>query len=520
MNNNLFNIIKNKYYNTDTKYILLLLPIGILSYLIKSYYFEPGIQLTFDSLGYFFYAVDITILGHLPENYILANNFWSIFLVPFFSIFEFENTIQYMDLQKNLSMILSTMTVIPIYFLARKFFEPKYSIIGALIFALEPRLIQNSLLGIIEPLYILISALTLVLFLSSNKKLIYLSFVFAALTALIRGEGQILFFVISIIFFIRFRNEKFTILKYPILLGIFIMILSPMIIYQTEIQGNDSIFGRAAITISYHIQDPNKTGGESGIPFFINGIENFSKFFVWDLIPIFIFFVPIGILYLFKKLDFKKLTLILWGFSISIPAYYAYSIPLPDTRYLFVLYPIFCIVSVFGIKKISYFLKRKNVVISVVVVGIFFSSLIFLEIQDTNNFQKYEVSQIAKEIVSKPKIINTFYPEDQYLEPAMYPEKWIDFKKLFLMEKIDGQSVRNSVSQSVERISTEGYFSIEKYIDENPKLTHIYTDEKLERPEFIKKVFLNENKHKFLIKEYDSKDEGYNYHVKIFRIIK
>ncbi len=520
MNNKLFNIIKNKYDDSDTKYILLLLPIGIISYLIKSYYFQPENPLTFDGLGYFFYAVDISILGHLPENYILANNFWSIFLVPFFSIFEFENTIQYMDLQKNLSMILSTVTIIPIYFLARKFFEPKYSIIGALIFALEPRLIQNSLLGIIEPLYILISTLTLVLFLSSNKKLIYLSFVFAGLTSLIRGEGQILFFVISIIFFIRFRNEKITILKYPILLGIFIMILAPMIIYQTEIQGHDSIFGRAAITISYHIQDPNETGGESGIPFFINGIENFSKFFVWDLIPTFIFFVPIGILYLFKKPDFKKLTLILWGFGISIPAYYAYSIPLPDTRYLFMLYPIFCIVSVFGIKKILCLLKRKNIVISVVVIGIFFSSLIFLEIKDTNDFQKYEMSQIAKEIVSKPKIINTFYPEDHYLEPAMYPEKWTDFKELFLMERIEGQSVRNSISQSVERISTEGYFSIEKYIDENPKLTHIYTDEKLDRPEVLKKVFLNENEYKFLIKEYDSKDEGYNYHVKIFRIIK
>jgi hypothetical protein len=300
----------------------------------------------------------------------------------------------------------------------------------------------------------------------------------------------------------------------------FVLILTPMIIYQTEIQGSDSIFGRAAITISYHTQDPNETGGGSGIPFFINGIENFSKFFVWDLIPIFIFFVPIGILYLFKKLDFKKLTLILWGFGISIPAYYVYSIPLPDTRYLFMLYPIFCIISIFGIKKILCLLKRKNIVISVVVIGIFFSSLIFLDIKDTNNFQKYEISQIAKEIVIKPKIINTFYPEDHYLEPAMYPEKWIDFKRLFLMERIDGQSVKSSISQSVERISTEGYFSIEKYIDENPKLTHIYTDEKSDRPEFLKKVFLNENKYKFLIKEYDSKDEGYNYHVKIFRIIK
>jgi len=201
MSNNTTKINENKFYNENIKYVILLLPLGIISFLIKSYYFEPEVSLTFDSLGYFFYATDITILGHLPENYFLANNLWSIFLSIFFQLFQFEYTIQYMDLQKQLSMILSTITIIPIYFLCRKFFESKYSIIGALIFALEPRLIQNSMLGITESLYILLGTITLLFFLSSNKKLVYLSFLFAALATLTRAEGQMLFFVISIMFF-------------------------------------------------------------------------------------------------------------------------------------------------------------------------------------------------------------------------------------------------------------------------------------------------------------------------------
>ena len=530
MINSRSNIIENKFYNENKKYMILLLPIGIISFLIRSYYFEPGVSLTVDSLGYFFFAADITVLGHLPENYFLANNLWPIFSSLFFQLFQFENTIQYMDLQKQLSMILSTITIIPIYFLCRKFFEPKYSIIGALIFALEPRLIHNSMLGITESFYILLGTMTLLFFLSTNKKLVYLSFLFAALTAMTRSEGQILFFIISIVFFVRFRKEKMIIPKYLIALGIFVLTLAPMLSYQLEIQNSDLIFGRASNTILYHTQDPSETGGESGLPFFIRGIENFSKFFVWDLIPIFIFFVPIGIFYLFKKPDFRKLTLILCGFGISIPAFYAYSIPLLDTRYLFMLYPIFCVISLFVIKKFSNHFKRKNILLGLIIIGIFLSSFIFLELKPSDNFQKFEAYQIAKEIVKEPKVMNSLYPEEHYIESAILPEKWNDFRDLFLIERTDvwfiqcrdecKQPVRDSISNPITIISTDGYVSIEDYIKENTNLTHIYIDQKTERPEFLNDIFENENQYEYLIKEFDSTDFGYNYHVKIFRIDK
>lgn len=520
MSNNTSKIIENKFHNENIKIILLLIPIGIISFLIKSYYFEPEVSLTFDSLGYFFYAADITVLGHLPENYFLANNLWSIFLSIFFQLFQFEYTIQYMDLQKQLSMILSTITIIPIYFLCRKFFEPKYSIIGVLIFALEPRLIQNSMLGITESLYILLGTITLLFFLSSNKKLVYLSFLFAALSTLTRAEGQMIFFAISIMFFVRFRKEKVIIPKYLIALGIFVLTLTPILSYQLEAQYVDSIFGRVTNTVSYHIQNPSETGGESGLPFFIQGIENFPKYFIWDLIPIFIFFVPIGIFYLFKKPNFKKSTLILCGFALSIPAFYAYSISLLDTRYLFMLYPIFCVISLFVIKKFSNHFERKNILLGLIIIGIIFSSSIFLELKPSDNFQKFEAYQIAKEIVKEPKVMNSFYPEEHYLKSAVLPEKWSDFRDLFLIERIDEHRIQSSISNPITIISTDGHDSIEYYIKENTNLTHIYTDEKTERPDFLNDVFENENKYKFLIKEFDSRDFGYNYHVKIFRIDK
>ena len=92
------------------------------------------------------------------------------------------------------------------------------------------------------------------------------------------------------------------------------------------------------------------------------------------------------------------------------------------------LYPIFCVISIFAIKKYSDYFKTKNIIIGLIVIGIILSSLIFLELKSTDNFQKYEIYQITKEIVKEPKVINSFYPEDHYLEPTAYPEKWNDFK--------------------------------------------------------------------------------------------
>ena len=122
---------------------------------LRMYFFAPDIPLTLDALGYFWYANDMSILGHIP-NYSASNNGWPVFLSVFFSIFHFDNPLQYMILQKSVSVSLSVLTVIPIYLLCTRFFPKSYSILGSLFFVIEPHIIQNSLFGITEPLSILL----------------------------------------------------------------------------------------------------------------------------------------------------------------------------------------------------------------------------------------------------------------------------------------------------------------------------------------------------------------------------
>ena len=202
-------IIDVKFEKVDfRKIFLIIFSIVIASILIRMYYFSSEIPLTSDALGYFYYASDIAIRGNLPSNYSPANPGWPMFVSGFFNLVNFETVNEYMQTQKIISIIISAITVIPIYYLCRKFLDQKLSILGCIFFAFEPHLIQNSLLGITDPLYILLITLGLSMSLSSNKKLVFLSFVVIALSPYVRAEGLFVFLAMISIILIKKRNEK------------------------------------------------------------------------------------------------------------------------------------------------------------------------------------------------------------------------------------------------------------------------------------------------------------------------
>ncbi len=147
--------------------------ICLLGLSFRIYFFAPDIPLTLDASGYFWYANDLSILGHLPD-YPSSNNGWPVLLSVFFSIFQSNNLLDYMNLQKAVSLSISVLTTIPVYLLCTRFFSKQYSILGALLFVIDPRIIQNSLLGITEPLNIFLLTLSLYFFLSKKDKFIYL----------------------------------------------------------------------------------------------------------------------------------------------------------------------------------------------------------------------------------------------------------------------------------------------------------------------------------------------------------
>lgn len=492
-----------QYFSDNT--ILVICVLMASSLVVRMHLYPHGIPLALDALNaYFLYASDTSILGHFPQG--LANNGWPAFLSVFFSIFHFDTSIGYMDLQRIISISISVLTIIPVYYFGRRFFDKSYAILGAVIFAFEPRLIQNSLLGITEPLFIFLIAISLALFFSSNRKSTYLSFIAMGLSSLVRSEGLFLFFAIFVLFLIQYRKDGWSlILKASKVIGIFVLTVLPMSIVRIMINGNDTLTGRI-ISEGKKIATASASDTvKSDIFFhFVTIFENPIKFLGWASIPIFVFFVPLSVVLILKDKNRKNLQLILITIFMLMPAFYALS-QASDTRYILPLYPLFSVLSLYMVRKLLDKIRAKNSFLVLIVCGILISSSVFLILKGVDLAHEREAFEIAK-YTSRSKAISDYNPESQYVRVTPFVDKPLTLSSLLWRGPIT--------------FETNGYQSLQEFIDKNRKngLDYIVVDDKPNRPAFLNDVFHNDQKYIYLEKTFDSSDYGYKYHVKMYKI--
>lgn len=500
--------LNQKLKNLNIEKKILFLPLIFLVAIIIRFYYTPyGIPLSFDGFsGYFLYALDITILRDFP-SYTLTQSGWGEFLSLFFMNFHSNDLMDLMNLQRILSVVLSAITVIPIYFICKKFFNNSYSLIGASIFALDPRIIINSTFGISEPLYILAITLGILLFLNPNKKILYSSFSFFACATIIRPEGQFWFFAFSVIYFLRFRKNRKDLILFLICLGVFLLVLSPIVMHRIECCQNDGIIGRVLIELSNYDNNPIQTTDNtvSYGPNFLNGI----KLLAWSLLPIFIIFVPLGLIPIVKQLKYPNYMLLLVPTILAIPIIYSLSIA-PDTRYVYPLFPIFCVISLFGINWIVRNFRNKKLFVGLIFTGIIISSLVFLELKKVDYEYHDEAFDIAKNIIVDVEGVNKGSLVEEYIKQAEISNRWP-------ISSISGELIN---SYEIERLSIKEYTSLENFIisGKEKSLTHLLIDENHNIPDYLLDVFHNEDKYSYLKNVYDSKDFGYQYHVKVYAI--
>ena len=323
---------KNDYSLSKSLYLLLL--IFTASIVIRLYYLPFDLPLLLDAQHYFWYANDMSILKEIPTHYSSHNNFWASFLSIFFSVNSSDNILDFMNIQRILSTILSSLTIFPLFFLCKKFFLNKYSLLGSLLFIFDPRLIMNSLQGIIEPIYFLIGILIILFSFSNSKNFYYISFGLAAILSLIRYEGLLILVPLTIIYFWKFKINKKSILTYSLCILIFILVLFPMVDARIHATGHDGIISHISdgpATISNTLAG-NETGKDRVD--IKNSLINSLSFLGWITIPIWIIFLPYGLFKYFKKFDQKKSILLLFSVILILPALYAYSSDFQETRYL------------------------------------------------------------------------------------------------------------------------------------------------------------------------------------------
>ena len=514
--NNILKLIKNPIFS--------LFVIGLIGLTIRLYYFPFDIPIIHDSVDYFSYAMVVAQQGQLPLGWGLTNNGWPVFLSLFFSIFDSQNFLEFTYLQRFLTISISVLTVIPVYLLCNRFVDKKFAILGAAFFVFDPRIIINSLLGITEPSYILLGTLSLFLFLSKRFTIILMSFIILALFTMIRYEGFLILIPFLLIFFIRFRKDRKIFQKIFLVTGIFFITIAPMSFASYVATGDDGIispvFGGGFTYVLTHviegipdIDDPiygENIEEDRVLTFITLGIINTLKFFGWILIPTFVLFVPIGFFLLFQNRDYKMITIISFGATMLIPAFYLYGRGIEETRYLYIIFPIFCLMSSLAIKKISNKFKRENLIIILIISSILISSLIFLDYKKMDYEYERESYLIAKDIEKMAGGIN-HWSQWKYIPVSQIENNW----PIIPLPK------ETSYNQSFEmkRADVKGYLTLINYIEDSKDkgITHIVVDGK-QQQEFLNDIFYNEKEFPYLIKEYDSRDKGYQYHVKVYKI--
>jgi hypothetical protein len=546
--------MKNKINNEKVLYVIsklddskrnqiIFLSLLVISALaVRLYIFPFDVPFFNDSQDYFWYAIDTSLLNKFPEGHNLTNNGWPVFVSVFFQLIDSNNFLDYQNIQRLIGVFFSVATIFPVYLLCTRFVRKGYSLLGATLFIFEPRLIQNSSIGTPESMYIFLIASALALFLSTDFKKIYLAFFIVGLLSVVRYEGILLIIPLSIVFFIRFRLKKKDLFKYIICIMIFCLVIIPIAYIKNETTGQDGFVSHISAGPEYY-QASIQQNSSSPIEFFEKGITNMIKFLGWVQIPVFLIFVPIGIILFLKKNDYKKTLIILTAVMILIPAFYAYSRDFSETKYLYALFPIFSLIGCFTFKKIFDSFDRKNLVLCLILIGIILSSSIFVSWKMIDHEHYRETYQILSDIGKRDIVINgdigTYGGEFVYFH-------WVRLQNIdeFPILKKSIPILDLSTPVQPARIEKEQSMPTEKRtypewknkmdinnFDEyllllkEQNVTHLLIDEKNNvrlindnlRNE-LRKVFENETEYEYLIKEYDSKDKGYKYHVKLFKI--
>lgn len=491
-----------------TWYTLCLLVISGISIGIKFYFFPIDVPLNLDALYYFWYSSDIFHAGEFPKNWAPNNMGWSTFVSIFFTLVDSKDVFVLMQVQKFLSVIISVLTIFPTYFLCKKFVSKKIALVGASFIAFDPRLMINSFLGVTDPLYILLITSSLAFFLSSNKKLIYFSFILIGFATIVRAEALEFFLVISVMFIVRYRKDRYKVfLKYIFAFGLFMLIVVPVTLYQNEVLGSERIFIKS-IQSGNSLSSSFTSNGESSNRI-LEGLELFSKYLIWVLIPNFIIFIPLGLFLILQKKDFKNYTIILLTIITAIPAFWAYMNNIQETRYLYVLFPMFSVIAVLSIEKIVKKTSRENLMVLIIISMVLIFSMVFYEQLKIDYIHERESFEIMEKIYPIVNGVNDLNHESSYLKTVETMEKWPN--------EFGNMGLGNF---EIIILSTSNFNSLNNYIIESKTkgLTHIIIDDDSERQNFLINVFDNENGYPYLQKIYDSKTEGFTYHVKVFKI--
>ena len=293
---------------------------------------------------------------------------WPLALAPFMTIINSNNFLDYANFARILSLTISTITIFPMYVLARKFFNEKYSLIAASLFAFEPHLNYNSGAALSEPLLILVLITTMIFILHNKTKYLYLAFVFAGLCWWVRFEVIYPMIAIILIYFLVHRTKSNSLRNFSFGIIFLLITISPLFI-QRDLQFDDPFYVWYGGTILADDYTELLTSPEdAGITDFIekhgilglidrltNGLTNLFNVLFRILYPYLFILIPFGVLFSLRPID-QKLKNIKANWIMIIIIISILIIPfaiVDERRFLFPLFPFLIILSTIPIQRVT-----------------------------------------------------------------------------------------------------------------------------------------------------------------------
>ena len=321
-----------------------------------------------------------------------TNPGWSLFLTPFMSIINSNDFLDYSNLARILGLTISTITIFPMYVLARKFFNDKYSIVAASLFAFEPHLnfISGTAMG--EPLLILVLITSMIFILNDKIKYHCAAFVLTGFCWWIKLEAIYPAIAIILIYFVIHRSKRNSLRNFSFCIVFLLITISPLFI-QRDLQFDDPFYvwyGGTILADDYTelLTSPEDTGitdfvekhGILGLmDRFANGLTNLFNVLFRILYPYLFILIPFGVLFSLRPID-QKLKHVKANWIMILTLIGVLVIPfaiIDERRFLFPLLPFLIVLSTIPIQRVTNyglstfsFSERQKSVFLVIVVGV------------------------------------------------------------------------------------------------------------------------------------------------------
>ena len=537
--------METKLQLSRSNVVLYLILIVIISLGLKLYLVDFSLPVNSDNLAYVLNGIAHSNgdFDHSPSRSIG----WSLFLSPFFSLMNSNDFLDYSNVAKIISIGVSTTTIFLIYKVGRKFFDERYSLVAACLFAFLPQLNYNSVMALSEPLFIFSILASFYFLLNDKSKFIIPALAFVGFSYWIRLNGIIFFLIISLIYILTFKKSRIFLRNYGIGLVIFLIIISPILLQKYEQFGDpfyssyqDKMFSNNYEELISNLSLNTEASASSYIEnngildfmytFFISGIFNSMIMLSKLSFPYIFILIPFGILFSFRAFDQKsQYTKANWIFILSSILFMSFILSVvPEKRFLLFLMPFLVLFSVipihrvteYGLSTFSLSRNQKNAfLVIVIIIVIILSGLFTLRYEKLDpglENEKMDFAQYALENLHG-NTLRDFGGGTDYINSVILLDynNFQDFKISSLADdtersKLAYQEIGVSAS-NIEDLILKGEPLNLNYLISNQHDTFYYP--------FVDQVYHNEEQYPYLIKIFDSHEHGYEkLKIKVFEI--